>query len=138
MAVTSILSPNSLSDMNVEAELKLRAINKKLQMESTLDDIFESLGEDIVSTGGKEVAVPDAIFLKLEAAPQGARQVTVPLLMALSGAPTIGATTRHHISADRYMDNVTVSCLTSLDIPRSRLGSIGNEAKATLIITESG
>lgn len=107
MAVTSVLSPNALSDMNVEAELKLRAINKKLQMESTLDDIFESLGEDIVSTGGKEVAVPDAIFLKLEAAPQGARQVTVPLLMALSGAPTIGATTPAGSEAKQNLKYVT-------------------------------
>jgi hypothetical protein len=76
--------------MNVEAELVLKAIDKKLQMESVLDDIFEDLGADVVGTGDEAKVVPDAIFLKIGAQPTGTRQVTIPFLQALSGDPTIG------------------------------------------------
>lgn len=98
MSVTALLTPNAFSAMNsgvggtVDAGLKLLAINKKLQVESTLDDIFEDLGADVVSSG-RSVAIPNAIFMKLSAQPTGARQVTVPLLKALAGSPTLGAGT---------------------------------------------
>lgn len=91
--VTKTVAPNSLADMNVEAELKIRAISKKLQMESVLDDIFEDLGSDVVGVEGKNLSIPDAIFLKLEGLATGTRQITVPVLMTLSGAPTIGPKT---------------------------------------------
>ena len=91
--VTKVVAPNSLADMNVEAELKIRAISKKLQMESVLDDIFEDLGSDVVGVEGKNLSVPDAIFLKLEGMATGTRQITVPVLMTLSGAPTVGPLT---------------------------------------------
>jgi len=91
--VTKVVAPNSLSDMNVEAELKIRAISKKLQMESVLDDIFEDLGSDVVGIEGKNLSVPDAIFLKLEGQATGTRQITVPMLMALSGDPVVGPKT---------------------------------------------
>jgi len=90
MALESVLAPNSLADMNVEAELVLKAIDKKLQMESVLDDIFEDLGADVVGTGEEATVVPDAIFLKIGAQATGTRQVTIPFLQALSGDPTIG------------------------------------------------
>ena len=78
----------------VEKVLTGAISSKKLQMESVLDDIFEDLGEYVVgSEKTKAVTVPDAIFLKLEATPQGARQTTIPFLKVLTGDPTIGATT---------------------------------------------
>lgn len=75
--------------MDVDPSLVLLGINKKLQHESVPDDIFEDLGERMVSHG-KKVAIPNAVFLKLEAVATGTREVTVPLLMALTGAPHIG------------------------------------------------
>jgi len=90
MALTNVLPPNSLADMGVEAELVLKAIDKKLQIESVLDDIFEDLGADIVGTTEEAQTIPDAIFLKIGGQPTGTRQVTVPFLQALSGDPTIG------------------------------------------------
>jgi len=75
--------------MDVDPSLVLKGVNKKLRMESVLDDVFEDLGERMVSHG-KKVAVPNAVFLKLEAVATGSRTVTVPMLMALTGAPHIG------------------------------------------------
>lgn len=90
MALTNVLPPNSLADMGVEAELVLKAIDKKLQIESVLDDIFEDLGADVVGSTEEPQAIPDAIFLNIGGQPTGTRQVTVPFLQALSGDPTIG------------------------------------------------
>jgi len=90
MALESVTTPNSLSDMKVEDALKLRAIEKKLQMESVLDDIFEDLGEEVVGTGEEVRTIPDAIFLKLSGQATGTRQVTVPFLQNLAGPAHIG------------------------------------------------
>jgi hypothetical protein len=90
--VTKVVAPNSLGDMTVEDGLKVRALEKKLQVESVLDDIFEDLGGGVIGSGERK-AIPDAIFLKLSSGPTGTREITVPFLMALSGAPTIGPKT---------------------------------------------
>ena len=104
--LTAVGSPNTLATMGVEAELKLKAINKKLEIESTLDDIFEQLGSNIVSTG-QNVAVPNSIYMKLEAVPTGARQVTIPLLMDLTGPATIGAKTPIGSEASQNLKRAT-------------------------------
>lgn len=88
-----VQSPNTLDSMKVEDGLKIRAITKKLQVESVSDDIFEDLGANVVDAGIEAKMVPDAIFLKLENNTPGARTITIPFLMALSGAPTVGPTT---------------------------------------------
>lgn len=96
--VTALAAPNTFAAMNsavggtVDTGLKLLAINRKLQIESTLDDIFEDLGSEVVSSG-RSIAIPNAIYMKLGAQPTGARQVTIPLLKALAGSPTLGAGT---------------------------------------------
>jgi hypothetical protein len=73
--------------------LLLDAIEKKLVLESTLDDVFEDMSEVIESNGTEAISVPDAIFMKLKAQPTGARTVTVPLLRPLQAALTVGAGT---------------------------------------------
>jgi len=93
--LTQVVSPNVIGGtygsggMDVDPSLVLKGINKKLNLESVLDDVFEDLGERMVSHG-KKVEVPNAVFLKLEAVANGTRTVTVPMLMALTGAPHIG------------------------------------------------
>jgi len=87
--VTKTLAPNSLTTLTVAEGMRIKMVQKKLQMESILDDIFEDLGADVVSSGEK-VAVPNAIFLKLDAVAKGTHTITVPLLMKLSGAPHYG------------------------------------------------
>jgi len=88
-AADAVNTPLTLATMNVDESLRLKALNKKLEMESLLDDIFEDLGSDVVASG-QQISVPNAIFMKLEAVPTGARQVTIPMLMALQGNPSIG------------------------------------------------
>lgn len=96
--VTAVGAPSAFSGMNsgdggdVTLGLKLDAINTKLEIESTLDDVFEELGAEVVSSGNP-IQVPNAIFMKLSAQPTGARTVTVPLLKALAGAAGVGAGT---------------------------------------------
>jgi hypothetical protein len=87
--VIKTLAPNSLTGLNVEEGMRIKMVQKKLQMESILDDIFEDLGADVVSSG-ESIAIPNAIFLKLDAVTKGTHTITVPLLMKLSGAPHLG------------------------------------------------
>lgn len=90
----NLATPNTFATMNssasVDTGLKLKAINKKLQIESTLDDIFDELGGNVVSSGNV-VNVPNAIFFQLGAQPTGARTVVVPMLKVLSGSLNLGA-----------------------------------------------
>ena len=85
--------PFSLTNMNVNDALTLDAINRKLQIESTLDEIFLPLGADVVSVG-KKVAIPNAIYLRLKAEAQGARSVTIPMLKPLQGTVRKGSETQ--------------------------------------------
>lgn len=89
----AVATPNTLSDMGVEAGLKLDAINKQLQMDTTLDDIYEELSDVVKSQNTEAIDVPNAIFMKLGAQPTGARTVTVPILKPLTGDLTVGAGT---------------------------------------------
>lgn len=128
--VTKVVAPNSLADMNVEAELKIRAISKKLQMESVLDDIFEDLGSDVVGTG-ESVTIPDAIFLKLESQPTGTRQITVPVLMALSGDPTVGPLTPIGAEAKQSLKYATFKYEEySFAVGHEEWGTLSNDMSA--------
>lgn len=104
--LTQVASPATLATMDVDAALVLKAIEKKLQLETTLGDIFEELGAEVVNSG-KKMMVPNAIFFKLEAVETGARQVTIPMIKPLSGAPTIGNSTPVGSEETRSMNYVT-------------------------------
>jgi hypothetical protein len=80
---TSTGRPYSLSTMDVSAGLTYDAINRKLQIESTLDSVFVDLGADVVFTG-KKIAIPDAIIMRVKSE-KGARTQVMPLENPLVG-----------------------------------------------------
>ena len=87
---TSPLTPTTLSAMGAAA-LQIKAYNTKLRLESVINDVFESLS-GAIDYSEKGATIPDAIFMKLEAAAKGANSIVVPLLMRLKGAPIYGTT----------------------------------------------
>lgn len=85
---TSTARPYSLSTMDVSTGLTYDAINRKLQIESTLDSIFVDLGSDVVFTG-KKVSIPDAIIMRVTSE-KGARSQTMPIENPLAGVGRYG------------------------------------------------
>lgn len=81
---TSTTRPYSLADMDVDSALILNAINKKLQIESTLDDIFVDVGADVVFVG-KKINVPDAVVMRLKTGTVGEHTQILPMLHPLTG-----------------------------------------------------
>lgn len=81
---TSTIRPYTLANMDVDSAMILNAINKKLQYEATLDDVFVDVGQDVVFTGQK-VAIPDAVVMRLKTPEKGARTQIMPLLRPLAG-----------------------------------------------------
>lgn len=80
---TSTARPYSLATMDVDTGLTYDAINRKLDIESTLDTVFaESVG-DVVWTG-KKVAIPDACVTKVTSE-KGARSQVMPIENPLTG-----------------------------------------------------
>ena len=71
--VVAPASPNSLDTMKAAA-LKMKAYNKTLRTESVIYDVFEKLAGEI-RTDPKGMMVPDAIFLKTDTPPKGARVI---------------------------------------------------------------
>lgn len=86
---SSTARPYSLADMDVDSALLLYAIEKKMQMESVLDDCLVDLGQDVVFTG-KKVQLPSAAIMRLKTPEKGARTITVPFLKRPSGSPRAG------------------------------------------------
>lgn len=82
--------PSTLASMDVDTGLTLEAINRKLQIESTLDDIFSANMANVVATGKGAIQVPNAIYMQLESPATGTRTVTVPMRKPLKGAPRQG------------------------------------------------
>ena len=80
---TATARPYGLATMDVDAELVYEAINRKLQVESTLDEVFLDIGADVVFTG-KKVAIPDACIMRITSE-KGARTQTMPLINPLVG-----------------------------------------------------
>lgn len=76
--------PYSLATMDADSNLLYNAINRKLEIESTLDDIFVNLGADVVFTG-KKVMVPDACIMRLSAEGAPGRTRTIPFMNPLAG-----------------------------------------------------
>lgn len=87
---TSTARPYTLSQMDVEAGLKYDLLNRKLQMESTLDSVFEDVGTDVVFTG-KKMALPDACVMRVSGGkPEGARSQIMPMIHPLVGQAVVG------------------------------------------------
>jgi hypothetical protein len=84
----STARPYSLANMDVDSALILHAIEKKLQIESTVDDIFVDIGTNVVFTG-KKISVPDKCIMRIRAE-KGAKTITMPILKAAQGAPRAG------------------------------------------------
>jgi len=79
----SAARPYSLATMDVDTGLRLDAINRKLQIESTLDEVFMDIGADVVFTG-KRVSIPDACIMRISSE-KGARTQSLPLINPLAG-----------------------------------------------------
>jgi hypothetical protein len=75
--------PYTLEDMDVDTALRLTGVEKKLQIEATLDDVYVDVGEDVVFTG-KKVMIPDAVVMRLSADSASHKQV-IPLASPLAG-----------------------------------------------------
>ena len=80
---TTTARPYSLDTMDVTA-LRLQAIDKKLQVESTLGSVFVNLGTDVVFNG-KKVAIPDACVVRMSSIEKGARSQVMPIENPLAG-----------------------------------------------------
>lgn len=80
---TTTARPYSLTTMDVATGLTYDAINRKLQIESTLGSVFVDVGADVVFTG-KKIAIPDACIVKISSE-KGARTQTLPIENPLAG-----------------------------------------------------
>ena len=80
--VTTTARPYTTANMDV-TKLNLNAVNRKLQIESTLDSVFVDIGADVVFTG-KKVALPDACIMRISSE-KGARTQVIPVENPLSG-----------------------------------------------------
>lgn len=85
---TTTARPYSLSTMDVQTGLQYDAINRKLQVESTLDEVFNSIGGEVVFTG-KAVAIPNKCIVRISSE-KGARSQAMPLINPLAGVARYG------------------------------------------------
>jgi hypothetical protein len=85
----STVRPYTLDGLDVDSALVLDAIETKLRLEATLDEVFVDLGSDVVFTG-KKVSIPDACILRLKTPQKGARTQTIPFLKPLKGSGRYG------------------------------------------------
>ena len=84
--------PYKLSTMDVDTALTMKAINRKLQIESTLDEVFLDIGAEVVFTGQK-VSIPDSVVMKVTSE-KGARYQVMPMMNPLAGPGVAGWTNR--------------------------------------------
>ena len=85
---TSTARSYGYSTMDVVGGLQYDAINRKLQLESTLDSVFSDVGSDVVFNG-KKVVVPNACIMKVSS-DKGARTQVMPLKNPLVGLGLAG------------------------------------------------
>jgi hypothetical protein len=74
--------------MDVDSALTYEAINRKLQIEATLDSVFSDLGADVVFNG-KKISVPDSCIMKVTSE-KGARSQVMPIENPLTGPGRFG------------------------------------------------
>lgn len=83
----NVARPYSTTTMDVTA-LNYTAINKKLQMESVLDSVFEDLTSESTFTG-KKMALPTSCIQKIRIE-RGAKAQVIPMMNPLPGALIVG------------------------------------------------
>lgn len=77
----------------LDPQLQITIFLTDLKTEALPQDIFDKLSADFVySTGEDPPALPNAIYMKLDAKADEGRYVKVPMVKDLSGAPTLGST----------------------------------------------
>lgn len=82
--------PYTLAEQDVEANMRLDAINTKLTERATLSDVFvTNMGYVVHNHGDGKVTLPDAMCVKVTA-PSGSRTYTIPIVDPLRGAPRAG------------------------------------------------
>lgn len=74
---TTTARPYSLSTRDVSTGLTYDVINRKLQIEATLDEVFCDVTSDVVFTG-KKIALPGACIMRIQME-KGARTQVIPL-----------------------------------------------------------
>lgn len=92
--------PYSLANMDVDSGLLLDIINRKLQVESTLDDVFVDLGPEVSFNGGK-VSIPDSIVMKVSSE-KGPRTQVMPIENPLAG-PGLGGVVERMQGNERFV-----------------------------------
>jgi len=80
--------PYGLSTYNADTNLTLEVIDQKLNLESTLDDVFIGIADPVVYTGDK-VSVPNDFIMKLSYE-QGANTAVIPIADPLTGPARMG------------------------------------------------
>jgi hypothetical protein len=80
---TSTARPYSLATMDVDTGLTYDAINRKLEIEATLDSVFIDVGAEVIFTG-KKISIPDACIMKVSSE-KGARTQVMPIENPLAG-----------------------------------------------------
>lgn len=85
---TSTARPYSLATMDVDTGLTIDAINRTMQIESTLPSVFVDLGAEVVYSGEK-MTLPDAIIVTVRSE-KGARTQSFPQEKPLPGAARYG------------------------------------------------
>lgn len=76
---TNTARPYSLATRDVASGLQLDIIQRKLQLEATLDEVFLDIGSDVVFTG-KKVALPGTCIMRLSSGnDKGARTQVIPI-----------------------------------------------------------
>jgi hypothetical protein len=96
---TSTVRPYTLTNMGVNTGLQITAVERKLQIEATLDDVFIDVGADVVFNG-KKVSVSDAIVTRLKAIDKGSRSQIIPIVRPLAG-PGVGGTAEDMMGSER-------------------------------------
>lgn len=86
---TSTARPYSLAAMDVDTALTYEAINRKLQIESTLDSVFSDVGADVVFNG-KKVSIPESCIMRVSSE-KGARSQVMPIENPLTGPGQVGS-----------------------------------------------
>lgn len=81
---TATARPYTLAQMDVDTALTYDAINRKLEIESTLDTVFADVGADVVFNG-KKMSVPDAVIMRMSS-DKGAKKQVLPLMNPLTGS----------------------------------------------------
>ena len=80
--------PYDLSTYNADGNLTLEVIDQKLNLESTLDDVYIGIADPVIYTGDK-ISVPNDFIMKLDYE-QGANTAVIPITDPLTGPARIG------------------------------------------------